>query len=643
WPPAATAIDQAVEFWVVDFEYGESPRRVSVKHNVHEECTWEDFGEETYFVDDPRGFATIAPAVPGGAQVHLSTIVERVVQAPDHAEAICRDGRRICARAVLCTVSIGVLNAADIAFEPPLPRRMTAALSSMTMCNYTKVFVKFGGSLWDDTVRYAVRAGPPRGRYVVWQPLEADLAVVTITGDEGRRAEQLPKEELKRELAVVLAEMHVDPPAILEVEVTRWSSDPFFRGSYSFLPTNSMAGDSWEVVNARHDRLFLAGEGLHPRWSGYLQGALASGQEKAQEVELFLRSDTFNTAECDEKCLSAKVVAAIWCVTDRDDMGGTKWVLEWPGQVVICIDNVYWTQEVAAAIEAGKLDAYYKKSVEQLSGLVNLVRGDLSKLSRQTLGALVTIDVHNRDVVLSLKDAKISSSKEFDWIAQLRYYWRQKGSITLKDTGKPSTVDKCEVSIINATLYYGFEYLGNSDRLVITPLTDRCYRTLMGAFHLYYGGGPEGPAGTGKTESTKDLAKAVAVQCVVFNCSDGLDYIAMGKFFKGIASSGAWCCFDEFNRINLEVLSVVSQQVQTIQFAIRDKRETFWFEEMEIRLVPSCAVNITMNPGFSERVRAVMLTVKVSTRKLISVAVLMMWQRMKLCLLLRHYDGDHSS
>ena len=308
---------------------------------------------------------------------------------------------------------------------------------------------------------------------------------------------------------------------------------------------------------------------------------------------------------CDVESEMIKTLRAVFAdaIADYAVAQRTAWVDNWPGMTVLNASQRYWTAEVEDALRNKGVDgllAYGAQLQRQLEAVVDKVRsGNLSSAMRTTIGALVTIDVHQRDVINEMAALQIGSAAAFEWLSQLRYYWEDAAAVP--GGAFAAGTETMVVRMMNATRPYDFEYLGNSFRLVITPLTDRCYRTLIGAIHLNLGGAPEGPAGTGKTETTKDLAKALAKQCVVFNCSDGLDYLAMAKFFKGVAASGAWACFDEFNRIQLEVLSVVAQQVLSIQQAQNERKKSFIFSGTNLPIKPNCGVFITMNPGYAGR------------------------------------------
>ncbi|KAM8956225.1 dynein axonemal heavy chain 9 isoform 2-T2 [Lycaon pictus] len=271
-----------------------------------------------------------------------------------------------------------------------------------------------------------------------------------------------------------------------------------------------------------------------------------------------------------------------------------QWLFDYPAQVALTCTQIWWTTEVGIAfarLEEGYENAmkdYFKKQVAQLKTLITMLIGQLSKGDRQKIMTICTIDVHARDVVAKMIAQKVDSAQSFLWLSQLRHRW--------DDEAK-----HCFANICDAQFLYCYEYLGNTPRLVITPLTDRCYITLTQSLHLTMSGAPAGPAGTGKTETTKDLGRALGVMVYVFNCSEQMDYKSCGNIYKGLAQTGAWGCFDEFNRISVEVLSVVAMQVKSIQDAIRDKKQRFNFLGEEISLEPSVGIFITMNPGYAGR------------------------------------------
>eukprot|EP00471_Norrisiella_sphaerica_P006901 CAMPEP_0184484204 /NCGR_PEP_ID=MMETSP0113_2-20130426/5915_1 /TAXON_ID=91329 /ORGANISM="Norrisiella sphaerica, Strain BC52" /LENGTH=4710 /DNA_ID=CAMNT_0026865073 /DNA_START=240 /DNA_END=14372 /DNA_ORIENTATION=+ len=289
--------------------------------------------------------------------------------------------------------------------------------------------------------------------------------------------------------------------------------------------------------------------------------------------------------------------------TTYDAMPIEEFIKKSAGQVALLGIQFMWTSDVQEGIS--RLRKYSKALHEAeskqrgiLESLTKMVTQEIpKKMDRVKIETMVTIQVHQVDVLdelleLSEKkgDEKLQNVNDFAWQRQLRCYWNVEE-------------DECHVQVANVDFAYCYEYIGCVGRLVITPLTDRCYISLTQALGMCYGGAPAGPAGTGKTETTKDLARALGKWCVVFNCSDQMHTADTAKLYKGLCQSGSWGCFDEFNRIELEVLSVVAQQVEAIMNALRERKPKFKFPgtDGEVTVDPRLGFFITMNPGYAGR------------------------------------------
>ena len=172
------------------------------------------------------------------------------------------------------------------------------------------------------------------------------------------------------------------------------------------------------------------------------------------------------------------------------------------GMNTISGTQIWWTFEVEDAFlqfsngEKKALRDLETKFNDQLTELVAMVCSPLEHVVRKKVNTLLIIDVHARDIVSSFVSESILSAKQFEWESQLKFYWDREE-------------DDCIIKQCNGKFRYGYEYMGLGSRLVITPLTDRCYMTLTQALTMCLGGSPIGPAGTGKV--------LIVVGCVFLN------------------------------------------------------------------------------------------------------------------------------
>eukprot|EP00002_Diphylleia_rotans_P021405 TRINITY_DN4165_c0_g1_i7.p1 TRINITY_DN4165_c0_g1~~TRINITY_DN4165_c0_g1_i7.p1 ORF type:complete len:4191 (+),score=803.60 TRINITY_DN4165_c0_g1_i7:51-12623(+) len=267
------------------------------------------------------------------------------------------------------------------------------------------------------------------------------------------------------------------------------------------------------------------------------------------------------------------------------------WIFKHPAQVILIVNQVTWCKEVAEKLgeqpHNKTLKAYHRqKLVGRVTTSANLMKQNITSLQRLFLESLLILEVHQRDLVADLIERDCDDISDYNWTRILRYYWVE---------------DDIRIRHLDYSYEYGYEYLGCPSRIVVTPLTERCFLTCTQAMRYYMGGSLEGPAGTGKTETVKELARAFARQCIVFNCSDTVDYKMIGQLFSGLVQTGAWACFDEFNRLDLEVLSVAAYQLQTIQNAMAQNRADFVLEGSLLKLNMGCGFYITMNPTYAGR------------------------------------------
>lgn len=246
-------------------------------------------GNESLFLE---GYRVLVEHQARGLDVRLEHVVSAIRYEANGVTVSTNRGDFIAERALI-TLPLGVLQAGVVKFDPPLPARKTEAIAKLGMGVLNKCFLRFPQPFWDtqlDWINY-IPDSSRTGRWAEWVSLARPTGKPILLGfnaaEFGLEIEAWPDREIvadaMRTLRTIFGASIPDP---LDWQISRWGSDPFARGAYSFNKLGSEPSMRGDLASPVGRVLYFAGEATEGRYFQSVHGAYLSGQRAAAEMSV---------------------------------------------------------------------------------------------------------------------------------------------------------------------------------------------------------------------------------------------------------------------------------------------------------------------------------------------------------------------
>lgn len=266
----------------VEQEYAGSAERLS----AHWFDSAEEFeGQDALFAS---GFQAIVAFLAAGLNIKMGQVVRRVVWEQTPVRVI-TEAEEYTADHVIVTVPLGVLKAGKVEFAPPLPRAVSQAIDRLDMGVLNKCYLRFPRVFWPEDVDWLECITERHGEWVEWVSFARALGAPVLLGfnaaARGREIESWSDAEIVADAMAALRRLFGnDIPEPIDYQLTRWASDPFALGAYSYNPVGATPQTRRQLARGFSDRMILAGEATEAEYFGTAHGAYLSGLRAARQV-----------------------------------------------------------------------------------------------------------------------------------------------------------------------------------------------------------------------------------------------------------------------------------------------------------------------------------------------------------------------